>query len=833
MRLLVLILSILWAAAPAAGQTSSLPAFPEAEGFGMFTQGGRGGEVYFVTNLLDYESGEHPIRGSLRAAVAASEPRTILFRVSGTIELKRILDIEHPYVTIAGQSAPGGGVTLKNYGIDIDASDVIIRYLRVRPGDVTGEELDAINIRSSNVIVDHCSTSWATDETVSVVGDATNVSVQWCLIAESLNASVHSKGEHGYGSLISTSGNVSLHHNIYALHKSRNPRPRDVLLDFRNNVVYGWGDRAGYNGDDHTRMNYVGNYLLPLDFSDNDRYAFTVGGEDTRIFLDNNLLRRPDGGVRTGWEMIRPPSSMPDTAAAFMLGVEQPFSAPSVTTDDPETALERLLADAGATRPRRDAADRRVIGLIRDRRGAIIDSQNEVGGWPPLDEGVPSPDEDRDGMDDRWEERFGLDSKNPSDHSQDPDGDGYTNLEEYLNGTEPTVDFGGLQPPVLRPESGSVFTAASQSTSDQPWYIRMAESVMERNPTLMNRWHYEVGLMMKAFERLYERTGNERYYAYVKHNLDQFVQPDGSIRTYNLTDYNLDQIASGKLLFSLHERTGDDRYRRAADTLRRQLEEHPRTSEGGFWHKKVYPYQLWLDGVYMAGPFLARYGSEFDDPEAFDEVTRDILLVTRYMRDPATGLYYHGWDESREQAWADPETGLSENFWGRGMGWYGMALVDVLDYLPDDHRDRDQIIRVLRWFAEAVVNVQDPVTGLWYQVLDEPQRPENYLEASASNMFIYALAKGVRMGYLDTGYLDVGRRAYAGVLEHFINADEAGHVSLDGTVSVGGLGGKNQRDGSFGYYMSEPIRMNDNKGVGPFIMAGLELDTAEKTRAAR
>lgn len=372
-----------------------------------------------------------------------------------------------------------------------------------------------------------------------------------------------------------------------------------------------------------------------------------------------------------------------------------------------------------------------------------------------------------------------------------------------------------------------VVILASAPASAQPedaWSVRMAESVMQRHPELMNRWHYEVGLMMQAFERLYERTGDERYYEYVKHNLDQFIQQDGSIRTYDLTDYNLDQIASGKALFLLHERTGEDRYRQAMDTLRKQLEEHPRTSEGGFWHKKIYPYQLWLDGVYMAGPFLLRYGVEFDDPEAVDDVTREIFLVTRYMRDPATGLYYHGWDESREQNWADSITGLSRNFWGRGMGWFGMALVDVLDYLPPEHEDRAEILRILRRFADAILNVQDPVTGLWYQVLDKPQRPENYLEASASNMFIYTLAKGVRKGYLDAAYLDPARRAHDGVLEHFIEVDENGLLNLDRTVSVGGLGGDDMRDGTFEYYMSEPIRLNDNKGVGPFIMASLELE---------
>ena len=367
-------------------------------------------------------------------------------------------------------------------------------------------------------------------------------------------------------------------------------------------------------------------------------------------------------------------------------------------------------------------------------------------------------------------------------------------------------------------------SAQAQEHADAPWSARMAESVMQRSPTLMNRWHYEVGVMMKAFERLWEHTGDERYFEYVKQNVDEFVAEDGSIRTYDLTDYNLDQINTGKLLFPLLERTGDERYRRAADTLRKQLAEHPRTSEGGFWHKKVYPYQLWLDGVYMAGPFLLRYGVEFGDAVAVDEVTKEILLVARYMRDPATGLYYHGWDESREQAWADSVTGLSKSFWGRGMGWYGMALVDVLDYLPEDHEDRGMIIRLVRQFADAVAGVQDPVTGLWYQVLNQPQRPENYHEASASNMFIYTLAKGVRKGYLDPHFLDVARRAYDGVVEHFIRIDENGLVNLEGTVSVGGLGGKDQRDGTFAYYMSEPLQINDNKGVGPFIMASQELE---------
>jgi unsaturated rhamnogalacturonyl hydrolase len=358
------------------------------------------------------------------------------------------------------------------------------------------------------------------------------------------------------------------------------------------------------------------------------------------------------------------------------------------------------------------------------------------------------------------------------------------------------------------------------------WSVRMAESVMERSPVLMNRWHYEVGTMLVGFQQLYEVTGDERYYEFIKSNIDEFIEEDGSIRTYTVEEYNLDQINSGKLLFLLYDRTGDPRYRIAADTLRRQLAGHPRTEEGGFWHKLVYPHQMWLDGIYMASPFYAQYGAEFDDPAAFDDVARQITLITRHTRDLRTGLLHHAWDESRSMFWADSLTGLSENYWGRAIGWYAMALVDVLDHLPEDHRDRHEIIRVLQGVARGVADVQDPVTGTWYQILDMPNRPPNYHEASASAMFVYALAKGVRKGYLDQAYYHVARRGYEGVLNHFIEVDQNGMVNMHRIVSVGGLGGRQMRDGSFEYYMSEAIVTNDYKGVGPFIMASVEIERA-------
>jgi unsaturated rhamnogalacturonyl hydrolase len=376
--------------------------------------------------------------------------------------------------------------------------------------------------------------------------------------------------------------------------------------------------------------------------------------------------------------------------------------------------------------------------------------------------------------------------------------------------------------------SGCAHAQRVPAPEEAPWSVRMAESVMERTPVLMNRWHYEVGTMLVGFQQLYEATGDERYYEFIKRNIDEFIQEDGSIRTYTVDEFNLDQVNTGKLLFLLYERTGDPRYRSAADTLRHQLARHPRTEEGGFWHKLVYPHQMWLDGVYMASPFYAQYGAEFGEPATFDDVARQITLITRHTRDPRTGLFYHAWDESRSMFWADSLTGLSENFWGRAIGWYAMALVDVLDFMPEDHRDRPEVIRILQGLAQGIAGVQDPVTGTWYQVLDMPNREPNYHESSASAMFVYALAKGVRNGYLDPAYSHVARRGYEGILSHFIEVEPGGMVNMHRIVSVGGLGGRQMRDGSFEYYMSEPIVTNDFKGVGPFIMASVEMERASR-----
>jgi unsaturated rhamnogalacturonyl hydrolase len=233
---------------------------------------------------------------------------------------------------------------------------------------------------------------------------------------------------------------------------------------------------------------------------------------------------------------------------------------------------------------------------------------------------------------------------------------------------------------------------------------------------------------------------------------------------------------------------------------------------------------MWLDGIYMAGPFYAQFASTFDDLAAFDDVAHQIILIEKHTRDPKTGLLYHGWDESKKQGWANPETGQSPHFWGRAIGWYVMAIVDILDYFPADHTKRGEIIAILQRLVDALSKVRDPSTGTWYQILDLPNRPGNYLEASASSMFVYAITKAIRKGHLDQKHLDMVQRGYQGILDRFVQVDALGLVNLLWTCGGAGLGGSPYRDGSFEYYVGERIVTNDYKGLGPFIMASVEIE---------
>ncbi len=365
---------------------------------------------------------------------------------------------------------------------------------------------------------------------------------------------------------------------------------------------------------------------------------------------------------------------------------------------------------------------------------------------------------------------------------------------------------------------------------DTAWSVRMAESAIARYTADQAKWHYEHGLLLQAVEQVWRVTGAVKYQHFIQDTIDLFVDAGGNIRTYQLEEYNLDQINPGKLLFTLWHSTGDRRYALALHLLRRQLVYQPRTRSGGFWHKQIYPYQMWLDGIYMASPFYAEYALAFDEPSGFDDVVRQITLVEEHTRDPQTGLLYHAWDESKQQRWANPVTGSSPNFWGRALGWYAMALVDVLDHLPYEHAARSSVIAILRRVIDAVAAVQDQATGLWYQVLDQGARAGNYREASASCMLVYAIAKAVRKAYVPIEQLAIAQRAYQGIISQLISIDDQGRVNLNQVCSVAGLGGDPYRDGSYAYYIKEPIVTNDLKGVGAFILAAVEMEQAQGSR---
>jgi unsaturated rhamnogalacturonyl hydrolase len=345
-------------------------------------------------------------------------------------------------------------------------------------------------------------------------------------------------------------------------------------------------------------------------------------------------------------------------------------------------------------------------------------------------------------------------------------------------------------------------------------------SVTPGNPA---RWSYDQGVILKGIEGIWRATGDGKWYSYIQKQMDYFVKEDGTIKGYRPDEYNIDHVNNGKQMLLLFQVTKAEKYKKAAQLLREQLKTHPRTSEGGFWHKKVYPNQMWLDGLYMGEPFYAEYAKVFGETEAFNDITRQFVLMEKHGRDPKTGLLYHGWDESRQQKWANKETGLSPHVWARALGWYGMAMVDALDYFPENHKGRDSIIQILNRFAKAIASIQDKKTGVWYDIPNMPNEPKNYVEASASCMLVYTLAKGVRMGYLPSSYLVNAKNGYNGILKQFIKVED-GQTNLHGTVSVSGLGGNPYRDGSFEYYMSEKVIVNDPKGMGAFINAANEME---------
>jgi unsaturated rhamnogalacturonyl hydrolase len=388
--------------------------------------------------------------------------------------------------------------------------------------------------------------------------------------------------------------------------------------------------------------------------------------------------------------------------------------------------------------------------------------------------------------------------------------------------------------------------ATFEGATPVEWSKRMAESEMARSGGKMfhegaprARWDYTTSLFGLSLMKLAERTGDEAFTEYGAKTVESFIGPDGAIATYNREEFNIDMVPPGKVLLLRWEQGHrDPRIRAALETMRGQMRDHPRTSEGGFWHKLRYPHQMWLDGLFMASPFLAHYGKVFEEPALFDDVANQILLMDRHAYDAKTGLHYHAWDERREQSWANKETGVSPNFWGRAEGWYAMALVDSLDFFSPTHPEVERINEVLRRVADGIVRWQDSETGLWWQVMDQGAREGNYLEATCSSMFVYALAKGINRGYLPREtYLPAVLKGYAGIIRDLVRPEgDTGRISLTRCCAVAGLGYTNSagraRDGSFEYYISEPVIDNDLKGVGPFILAGLEVQQLLATKEA-
>jgi unsaturated rhamnogalacturonyl hydrolase len=337
-------------------------------------------------------------------------------------------------------------------------------------------------------------------------------------------------------------------------------------------------------------------------------------------------------------------------------------------------------------------------------------------------------------------------------------------------------------------------------------------------------WNYEMGVVLQGFEKLATFTSDKKYTEYTKNIIDHFITSDGEIRTYNLEEYNSDNIPTGRQLLHLYQSTKEEKYKTAATLLYKQLAWQPRNSIGGYWHKLKYPTQMWLDGLYMAQPFAAEYAVLFNDTKKFDDIINQFVWMEKYSRDNKTGLLYHGWDESKLQKWANPKTGLSPEFWSRAMGWYMMALVDVLDHLPANYKRRSELIIILNRLSTALVKFQDAKEGVWWQVTDKANQQLNYLESSSSAMFLYALSKAVNKKYISINFKPAITKAYNGIIKNFVRLDETGNVHYLQAVAGAGLGGTPYRDGSYSYYVNEPKRDDDLKAIGPFIQACIEYE---------
>ena len=361
-----------------------------------------------------------------------------------------------------------------------------------------------------------------------------------------------------------------------------------------------------------------------------------------------------------------------------------------------------------------------------------------------------------------------------------------------------------------------------KSTPDRPiWNI---EKILQG---AKSTWNYIDGCMIKAILEMYAITKDEKYFVFADAFIDAKVREDGTIDGYDVKELNIDNVNAGKTLFELYDLTGKEKYRKAIDLVYSQIESMPRTKEGSFWHKNIYPNQVWLDGLYMCQPFYMEYETRYNEKKNYDDIYAQFANVVKNMRNERTGLYYHAYDSSREMFWCDKVTGLSQNYWLRALGWYTMALLDTLDKAEEeaDKASYENLKQVFVDLIDAMLRYQDE-SGMWYQVVNLGGMDRNYLETSGSSIMAYALLKGVRLGFLPESYAAYGKKAFDGICKTRLSTDEQGDLHLDGICLVAGLGGKDMRDGTYEYYMSEPIVKDDAKGVGPFLLAYTEMRRA-------
>ncbi len=362
-----------------------------------------------------------------------------------------------------------------------------------------------------------------------------------------------------------------------------------------------------------------------------------------------------------------------------------------------------------------------------------------------------------------------------------------------------------------------------KSTPDRPiWNI---EKIMQG---LKSTWNYIDGCMIKAILEMYSITKDEKYFKFADAFIDCKVNEDGTIEGYDVNELNIDNVNAGKTLFELYDLTGKEKYRKAIDLVYSQVAQMPRTKEGNFWHKNIYPNQVWLDGLYMCQPFYMEYETRFHDKKNYEDIFNQFFNVQKNMKDEKTGLYYHAYDASREMFWCDKVTGLSQNFWLRALGWFSMALLDTLDKADASVGEPyEKLKQIFVELMDSMLKYQDE-SGMWYQVVNFGGMDKNYLETSGSSIMAYALLKGVRLGFLPESYRKYGEKAFHGICDKYLSTDEAGNLHLDGICLVAGLGGAARRPGTYDYYMSEPVVKDDAKGVGPFLLAYTEMLRLQK-----